>query len=314
MKIKDLVFKEFVKNGYAESNGNRVWNIAQRKFLYLTPELAKGFLNLRNFDRYRKIVVEKEINLIKSNARRIAEDIGDESFNLIDMFCGDGTKAKEFFKALNGKAKVRYCPVNVSKYLVNLSLKNVKKEKFENVKDYKPYFFNGDAKLFEQFLVTVRGSKYQRNVILILGSVLASYDINDFLYRLSNIMLQGDYVVIGNGVRRGKRLVSLETYKHNIFDQWFIHLMRGVGFKDKEIKYDARFGNSRVEMFYKIQCEKKIKHKGKEIKLNKGDEVLVATLYKYYAKELNKFCKMYFKEVDLVKDSDGEYALVICRK
>jgi uncharacterized SAM-dependent methyltransferase len=90
--------------------------------------------------------------------------------------------------------------------------------------------------------------------------------------------------------------------------------MKGFGFNEDEVEYDARFGNSRFEAFYKIKVDKEIKFKNKKFSFKKGDEILVAVLYKYYLEEFDKFCKMYFSKVDLFKDDNDEYALVFCRK
>lgn len=314
MEINELIFKEFVRNGYAENKEKKVWDISERKFLYLTPELAKGFLNLRSFPAYKKQVVDREIALMKAHSKELIKEINGENFNLIDIFCGDGTKAIELMKLFNGKGEIKYCPINVTNYLTDLAIKNVIEAKIPNVKEFKFQNCECNGKKLDDFIAGVRGGKYGRNVILLLGSVLASYEINDYLFKLSNAMLPGDYLIIGNGIRTGDRLASLETYKHDIWNSWFIHLMNGLGFNKEDVSYDARFGNSRVEMFYKVNIDKDISHGGKKISFKKGDEILAAILYKYFDHEFEKFCKMYFSEVKLFKDEDNEYALVVCRK
>ena len=65
---------------------------------------------------------------------------------------------------------------------------------------------------------------------------------------------------------------------------------------------------------YRIKADKTIKHKSKEIKFKKGDEILVFKLYKYYIEELENFFKMYFSEIEISKDSDTEYILALCKK
>jgi len=314
MNIKGQVFKEFIKNGYSRIDGNKAWNIAQRRFLYCTPQLVEGFLKLRSFPVYKKQIIDREISLIRSSIDKISENLGDESFNLVDIFCGDGLKAKEFIRMLNSKSNIRYCPLSVSSELVNLAKNKVEAENFSSVKDYESCVCDLTEKSLKKFLGNIRNSNYQRNVVLLLGSVLAGYQINDFLYQVSEMMLPGDYLIIGNGVRKGKRLVSLETYKHQIFNEWLINLVREVGFKDQEVDYIARFGNSRVEMIYKVNTEKSLIHGNNRVKFKKGDEIIAAILYKYFPSELEKFCNMYFDKVDLMMDKDSEYALVICRK
>jgi len=93
MQIKDELFKEFIRNGYATENSTKVWNVAERKNLYLTSDLAKAFLNLRKFDIYKKQVVDREIALIQAHIPKLKRLIGNEPFNLIDVFCGDGKKS-----------------------------------------------------------------------------------------------------------------------------------------------------------------------------------------------------------------------------
>lgn len=313
MEMKDVILKEFIKNGYAKNNGNRVWNLAERRFLYMTPDLAEGFLNLKNFDPYRKQVVEREVDLIKQNTDKISESLKGESFNLIDIYCGDGTKAVEFIKTFKLKGKIKYCPMNVSKHLVDLAVKNVQKAGFGDLVEFEPYVFESDSSI-NNFLKSIKEKGYNRNVVLLLGSVLASYDINDYLYLLSQNMSEGDFLLIGNGIRTGERLSSLNTYKEKVWHDWFKHLMKELSFKDEDLEYNARFGNSRVELFYKLKNDKSLDLGGQSVSFKTGDEVLVAVLYKYFPEEFEKFCKMYFSDVALIKDKDSEYALVMCKK
>ena len=151
-------------------------------------------------------------------------------------------------------------------------------------------------------------------MIFLLGSTLANFEINDFLFNLSNAMFERDYLVIGNGIRTGQRLVSLETYKAKMFDDWFFELMKGLGFKKNEVEYDARFANSRVECFYKVKVNKKIDYLGNKVEFKKGDQIIVAVLYKYYEKELYEFTRRYFRSVEVIKDPDNEYAILVCKK
>ena len=127
-------------------------------------------------------------------------------------------------------------------------------------------------------------------------------------------MFSGDYIIIGNSIRKGERFVEIDKYKIKEFDNWFMPLLREIGFNKEDIEYDAEFRNNRMESFYRIKVDKKIKHKGKEIKFRKGDEVLVFKLYKYYIEELEKFFRMYFSEIEIAKDIDTGYILALCKK
>ena len=314
MEVNDLVFNEFIKNGYAKKDRNKSWDIAQRKFLYLTEEQSKSFLGLRKFDVYRKQIIDREIKLIKEHASKIAEDIGNEPFNLVDIYCGDGTKASELIKSLGKEIKIRYCPVNVNEYLVNLASENVKKAGFKNVVEVHPIISDGDPLTIRDLYRKIKTKEFNRNVVLLLGTVLASYEINDYLFEISRKMNKKDYLLIGNGVRNGERLVEIEKYRSKILGYWFIHLVKELGLEESDVEYDAQFGNSRIEMFFRLKVDKTIEHKGKKVELKEGDEILTTVLYKYFEEEFDKFCKMYFSEVFLATDEDKGYALVLCKK
>ncbi len=313
-EVNELIFREFVKNGFARNDGHKSWDVAKRRFLYLTPEQANSFLNLKSFDVYKKQIIEREIKLIHEHGKNIAENIGGEPFNLIDIFCGDGTKACEIIKLFPKNVKIRYCPVNASKYLIDIAISNVKAANLPNVIEFKPMLAQGDGQTLRYLDSNLKGGRFKRNVVIILGTVLASFQITEYLFEMSKDMSVEDFLIIGNGIRMGKRLVELGKYRAPQLGNWSIHLVSGLGLRDDEVEYDVRFGNSRVEMFFRILVDKTIKHDGKTLEFKKGDEILTMVLYKYYAKEFDKFCKMYFSNVNLWTDKDNGYALVMCNK
>ena len=204
--------------------------------------------------------------------------------------------------------------MNVNEYLVNLASENIKKAGFENVVEVHPIISDGDPITLRNLGKNTKTKEFDRNVVLLLGTVLASYEINDYLFEISRNMKKNDYLLIGNGIRTGERLVEIEKYKHKLLGNWFVHLVKGLGLKEEEVEYDAKFGNSRIEMFYRLKVDKTIEHGGKKVELKKGDEILTTVLYKYFEEEFDKFCKMYFSEVFLATDEDKGYALVLCKK
>lgn len=313
MTLKDDLVKQLIKQGSSEVDGKRVWDISKREFLFRTDKLVDSFLKLRSHPRYKATVIDKELELMKEHSDILIDDIIDGDFNLVDTPCGDGTKAKFFVDLLkDADVSMRYVPVNIDKSLVDLSIKRVQSEGFKHVKDYLPQVASFEG--LDETISTIRNSEYQRSVVLLLGSVVASFDINDYLFKLSNAMFKGDYVIIGNGIRSGERLVNLDNYKNELFDSWLKQLPLELGFSEDDIEYDVRFNEMRVELFYKIKKDLDVKSGEKTISLKDGDELLVAFLYKFFEKELEDFCKMYFSEVKVFKDSEEEYALVLCKK
>jgi len=313
MSVKDLILKEFVKNGYSRKAGKREWVITNPTLLFATSELAKAYVKFNEFKLYRSAVVEPELFLIKKNASLLRKSIGYEPFNLIDLSSVTGEHASAFLTSLNqDRISIRYCPVGMHPSLCKKAAANIHSRRFQNIVSYKL-----ETSHFEDLVdlpSRLRNAKFQRNVIFLMGSVLASFELNDFLFQMSRNMFPGDAIVMGNGLRKGPRLVHIDTYRRSFFNSWFINIIKELGFSEHEVTYDARFGNQRVECFYTLTTDKILTNKGKKIEFKKGDEIRVAVIYKYYESELRKICKRYFSRVDFLKDSKDEYCLIVCRK
>ncbi|MBX4196123.1 L-histidine N(alpha)-methyltransferase [Candidatus Pacearchaeota archaeon] len=310
--VNPTIFKELVKRGYSIRGNTRVWDISDSKLWYVTPELAEGFRGLENYEPYRKNIIKREIDLIHAHADAIVKDSGATTFNVVDLGCSTGMKAEEFLKSIPSSVNIRYCPVDISSHFVDEAVKRIKGLNLKNVKEIKP--FVSDFQDLDTVLAMARSADYGTNVVLLMGSTISTYEICDFLFTLSQPMIKGDVFIAGNGIRSGERFVELDKYKHPLFNSWFIPLIRGLGFSDNEVTYDARFAHGRVEGFYTINIDKTLNHNGKNITFKKGDEIIVAIQYKYYDAEFADFGKMYFNDVSIIKDSEGEYCLMVCKK
>ncbi len=316
--LHDMLLKSFLKNGFSKTNENKSWELTDLQYLHLSDSLAQGFLDFTKHPIYRKQFFELEVSLIHEQARMIAKTIGEEAFNLFDVYCGDGLKAVEFVKALNKYGdkpiNIRYCPLNPSQLLIDTAVKNMQKAGLPNVVEYHPALSSGHGDSLRYLGRQLRTAEFSKHVVLLLGGVIACFEINEYLFELRRDLLRDDTVIIGNGVRVGERLVDINKYKDPVFHIWFKHLMFGLGFNEKDITFDARFGNSRVEFLYKLKTSAKKKVGEKTIEFKPGDEFVIAGLYKYYSEEFSKFCKMYFANSQVVTNKENEYALVVCKK
>ncbi len=315
--LHDMLLSAFLKNGFARTNGNKSWELTDLQYLSLTDDLARGFLSFSTTPSYRKQFFELELKIIKEHANILSENIGGEPFNLVDIYCGDGFKATELVKEIvskNPSIKIRYCPLNASQYLIDLAVANMKKAEISNVIEYKPFLSSGDGRSLRPIADGLKSEGFKKNVVIILGGVIACFDINEYLFELERDMKDGDVLIIGNGVRIGERLVDLHKYMDGSFHNWFKYLMYGLGFNDEDFEFNARFGNSRIEFFYKLRKQITKQIDGKMVNFEEGDEFVVAHLYKYYAEEFEKFCKMYFKDSMIFTDTDKEYAVVVSKK
>lgn len=313
MEINDLIFKELIKRGYSLEGNTRVWNIADSKLWYVTPEQAQGFLDLEQGKLYQKEVIQKEIDLVNLNMSDIIKEVGDKKpLNIIDLGCGDGKKAVLFIGHLKDKMKLRYCPIDISGYMVSKALENIKKL---NVGEVVEFQWNiSDFDNLENISSLLRNKEYPKNFFLLLGNTLGNFEINELLYSISSSMKEGDYLLIGNGLDNRHHEEIVKSYKEATVNKWLFKIVQQIGLEDKDVDFAVRFRNSRVELYYTLKTDKKVSFQDKHIYFSKGDQIVVAVSYKYSKEEFEEFVHLYFGRARVFSTKDKAYALALCRK
>ncbi len=311
-QINDLIFKELIKRGYALEGNTRIWNIADSKLWYLKPEQSQAYLDLEDSQNYQKAVIQKEIDLINDNMKDILAKIRGEHINIVDLGCGDGKKALLFIDQLKGEVNVRYCPIDISDYMVEKALQKIKKTDVDEVVKFQ--WNISDFENIENVSNLLRYGNYKKNFFLLLGNTLGNFEINELLYEVRSSMKGEDYLLIGNGLDNRHPEDILKSYDNEKVDEFLIHIPIQLGLKENEVKLGVRFANSRVELYYTILEDKTIKFQEKEVVFNKGDQILVSVSYKYSKRDFISFLKLYFGEVDVTISDDGSYALALCKK
>jgi uncharacterized SAM-dependent methyltransferase len=312
MEINDLIFRELIKRGYSLEGRTRVWNIADSKLWYLTPPQAQAFLDLEQSKDYQKDIIQKEIDLIKDNIKSVMKQVGNKPINIIDLGCGDGKKAVLFIGYIGDKARIRYCPIDISNYMIEKAMERIKGLNVEEVVEFQ--WNVSDFENIENITTLLRRGKFKHNFILLLGNTLGNFEINELLYEIRSSMKDGDFLLIGNGLDTRKPNDILKAYDNKLLDKLLIKILTQVGFEEDDVEYGARFRNSRVEMFYTVKNDKKISFLGKNVYFNAGDQIVVALSYKYKKDDFKRFMKLYFDEVDMFTAEDDSYALVFCKK
>ncbi|MDD2444827.1 MAG: L-histidine N(alpha)-methyltransferase [Candidatus Nanoarchaeia archaeon] len=311
-EINGMIFKELIKRGYSLDGNTRIWNIADSKLWYLKPEQAQAFLDLENSQDYKKDIIQKEIDLINENIDDMVKDLKGKYWNIVDIGCGDGKKAVIFLNKLKGDFKVRYCPIDISSYMVEKALQKIKKTDVEEVIKFQ--WNISDFENISNVSNLLRYDKFKENFFLLLGNTLGNFEINELLYEMRSAMKGDDYLLIGNGLDNQKEEEILEAYNNTFLDKLLVKTLLQIGFKEENLKYGARFKNSRVEMYYTILKDCKITFLEKEIKFNTGDQIIVGVSYKYNKSDFISFMKLYFDQVDIKISEDGSYALALCKK
>jgi len=312
MGFNDLIFKELLKRGYSLDGKTRVWNIADSKLWYLTPEQAQAFLDLEKSNDYQKDVIQKEIDLIKDNIGSIMKEVHNKPINIIDLGCGDGKKAVLFISYLGDKARIRYCPIDISNYMIEKALEKIRTLNIEEVVEFQ--WNVSDFENLENIANLLRKGKFKNNFILLLGNTLGNFEINELLYEIRSSMKEGDLLLIGNGLNTKKPSDLLKAYSNKLLDNLLIKTLTQIGFHEDEVEYGTRFRNSRIEMYYTLKKDKRLSFLGKDVYFNAGDQIIVAISYKYRKDELKRILKLYFDDVELFVSDDDSYALALCKK
>lgn len=314
MAINSLIFKELVKRSYTLEGRTRVWNLADSKLWYLTPSQAQGFLDLEDNKDYKKSIIDKEISLIQKNIKGIIKNLPAKYYNIIDLGCGDGKKGALFIKEFNSEnKKVRYCPIDISSYMVEKAAINT----IRALKVAEMLAFKWNISDFENLInVTplLREQNFKNHFFLLLGNTLGNFDRNDILDGICQGMGKNDLLLIGNGLKTTFQKAMLKPYEDRLLDYFLVQVLLQIGLDKKGVEYGVRFINSRVEMIYIIKKDKTVSHLGKKISFEKGDIILVAISYKYTKETFEKNLGNFFKDVFVISDSQQTYALALCKK
>ena len=311
-QINDLIFRELLKRGYSLEGNTRVWNLSDSKLWYLTPEQAQSFLDLEQSKDYQKDVIQKEIDLIEKNIDEITRGIKNKSVNLVDLGCGDGKKAAMFLSHLKDKVKLRYCPIDISSYMVEKAIERMSKT---HVKEIVKLQWNiSDFENLENITPLLRYADFKENFMLLLGNTLGNFEIHELLFEIRSAMKDGDFLLIGNGLYNQNAELLVKSYKNSQIDTWLGKILSQIGLEKENLEYNVRYRNSRIEEYYTITRDIEVTFLGRTVRFNKGDQIITAVSYKYTKEDFMSYLKMYFSGVNLFTSKDGSYALALCKK
>lgn len=314
MQVNDLIFKELIKRGYSLEGKTRVWNIADSKLWYLTPEQAQAYLNLEGARDYSKAMFNVEIDMLEKYMKEISERVlNGNTVNIIDIGCGDGKKAVPIINYLNEKAKLRYCPIDISSYMVSKAIDKIGKLNKGEVVQFKWNISDFDN--LENVSSLLRDSEYRQNFFLFLGSTISNFELHEVMYEIVEAMDSGtDYLLMGVALTNSHVEDIVKSYNTPLVDSFLSKVLTQIGLKKEDLELNVRFRRSRIEILYTIKKDIKLDFGDQSIYFIKGDQIIVAVSYRYNETEIKKAIKLYFKDVKVFLNKDKTWALMLCRK
>lgn len=309
--VHDLIFRELIKRGYSLEGKTRVWNIADSKLWYLTPEQAQAYLDVEKSPDYKKEMIDKEIELLKKSMPDISKQvIKTPETIIIDIGCGDGKKAIVPIEYLRDKTKIVYCPIDISAYMVKQAIDNIEKLKVDAVVKFR--WNISDFENLNNVTSLLRGN--DRDLFLLfLGSTLGNFETHEVLYQISGAMEKEDHLLLGVALNKLSDEELERSYKSKYSDYFLGKVLEHLGFNRDEMEFGVKVRASRVESFYTIKKEKVIRFQDKNIEFNKGDQIIVAYSTKYDVDTLKEVMDIYFEDAKFYFNDDKSWALVLCK-
>lgn len=315
--VNDLIFKELIKRGYALEGNTRIWNIADSKLWYLTPEQAKSYLDLDHDATYIKDTGQPQgEKLIENFVEELIRDLGDEPFNIVDLGCGDGEKAAhivKLIKKLRPSAKMRYCPIDISGFMVSNAIKTFSDLEVEEIIEFQYNISDFDNLI--NVMPLLKEGDYKKNLILLLGNTLGNFEINELLYDVKVGMDSEDIFILDLIADDEKQDKRANSYGGNQkFNDWLIHVPLQLGLEEGDVKIGGRWRKPRIEVYYEILKDKSIKFHDKKVCFKKGDQIIVVVGYKYNKDDLQSFLRMHFDNVTVKVSEDKTKIVAICKR
>ncbi|MGH1366386.1 MAG: L-histidine N(alpha)-methyltransferase [Calditrichia bacterium] len=173
------------------------------KYFY-DDEGSRLFQQIMNIPEYYLTNLEYEI--FESHGEAIAQSMGNEPFNLVELGAGDGKKTNVLLKYFQQrKLKFDYVPIDISE--------GVMKDLVQSMRQQHPELkMNGLVAEYFEALKWISRFSEKRNLVLFLGSNLGNFpkmEARVFLRSLWNCLNDGDSVMIGFDLKKDiERMLS----------------------------------------------------------------------------------------------------------
>jgi len=262
--------------------------------LFYDDKGSELFKKIMELEEYYPTRCEAEI--LKSNAAKISNYLQGESFNLVELGCGDGAKTilllDEFIKKPEG---FNFVPLDISKAAVEFLLDNLEK-KYGEI----PFNVQGLVAEYFQGLTWLTDNAKERNVVLFLGSNIGNFNkptAMRFLRHLWYSLNDGDLVLIGFDLKKDLDILYdayndkegvTKEFNFNVLDR--INTLLGGNFEKENFQHQGLYNIQTGAMeSYLISMEShsiKIGDLGKEFKFEAWEPIHMEYSYKYLQSDI----------------------------
>lgn len=284
---------------------------------------SKLFTEIMDLPEY--YLTRAELEIFQTQSKNIIECLNlspHETFELIELGAGDGTKTKELIRELLTEQYVfEYLPIDISQHALD-NLGNSLKTTFPDLKikpQHGEYFGVLDA---------IKQS-HHRKVVLFLGSNLGNMQdpvAHDFIYQLGSSLLVDDQVFIGLDMIKSADIV-LPAYNdaQQITSKFNLNLLTRINRElggDFDIlqfehhpEYNEEEGVAKSSLVSKTDQTIEIKALDKRVNFKKGEKIHTEISRKYNDEILKKILENTdFTIAGKFKDSKNYFADYILKR
>lgn len=293
---------------------------------------SKYFYNAKGDILFQKIMDLDEYYLTRSELEILTEQkeeilrafLGtDDSFRLVELGAGDGTKTKVLLESFcDNKVDFAYSPIDISQSVLD-QLEADLRVKLPSVR-IEP--IQGD---YFEALRELKRNHDQKEVVLFLGSTIGNFNLKqgiDFLKQLGKDMSSGDLLFIGFDLKKDPQVI-LNAYNDsqgitaefnlNLLDR--INNELGGNFDRSSFThyptYDPFTGEAKSYLISKREQSVYIEVLDQEFEFAKGEAVFTEISQKYSLEMIDEFAiASEFETVHMFFDEKGYFVDVLWKK
>lgn len=211
-------FAQDVFHGLTQSNKS-----LPCKYIY-DDEGSELFCRIMELSEYYLTDCEK--NSLELHKQKIAEEIGTEGCNIVELGAGDGTKTEILLgEFLKHERELHYCPIDISESAVS-DLSERLDRKFPGLG------INGLVTDYFRGLAWISQQDTTRNVILFLGSNIGNFsprEASTFLKRLRDSINPGDYLIVGFDLKKDiNTIVRAYNDTEGVTEKFNLNILRRI--------------------------------------------------------------------------------------
>lgn len=277
----------------------------------------KIFQEIMHMDEY--YLPKCEVEILNNQTEKIVTSFGFDSFDIVGLGAGDGSKTKHFLKRITDlNKKVVYYPLDISADVLETNKKNIT----AHIPTIEVYPIAGDY--FETLDRLVHDNP---KIILFLGSTIGNYDNESaemFMKKIYDMMDERDILMVSFDLKKNPHKV-LEAYNDSkgITKRFNLNLLKRINRElngnfdmekfDHYANYDPISGTTYSYIFSKI--EQTVTIENQTINFDANEMIHTEISQKYSLKTIENFKNnIGFKSVEHFLDEEKNYAISLFKK